>query len=207
MTMIFFAVVAVHGNSAFGDEDKSFIQKKGQKLKRLIKHGVIPYRHGMGLPKTGQKTSFAAGDDGDLQRGIPWPEPRFIDNGNGTVTDKVSGLMWTKDVQEIPLKMNWYDGIKTCNDLVFAGYDNWRLPNVREMLSLIDFGVYDPALPDGHPFINVKPSDSYWSSTTSLPHTAQAWHMDMTNGSVRRNNKTSNMYHVWPVRRGRQHIW
>ena len=39
------------------------------------------------LPQTGQTTSYAAGDAGDLQTGLPWPEPRFTDNANGTVTD------------------------------------------------------------------------------------------------------------------------
>jgi len=47
--------------------------------------------------KTGQTTSYATGDDGDLQRGIPWPNPRFTDNEDGTVTDNLTGLIWLKD--------------------------------------------------------------------------------------------------------------
>lgn len=45
------------------------------------------------LPKTGQTTSYAPGDDGELQVGLAWPEPRFSDNGDGTVTDHLTGLM------------------------------------------------------------------------------------------------------------------
>ena len=46
------------------------------------------------LPKTGQTTSYAAGDDGALQKGVASPNPRFTDNGNGTVTDNLTGLIW-----------------------------------------------------------------------------------------------------------------
>jgi hypothetical protein len=49
------------------------------------------------VPKTGQTSSWAAGDDGDLEKGVDWPSPRFVDNGNGTVTDNLTGLMWLQD--------------------------------------------------------------------------------------------------------------
>lgn len=49
------------------------------------------------LPKTGQTTSYYSGDDGEIQAGVDWPNPRFTDHGNGTVTDKLTGLMWIKE--------------------------------------------------------------------------------------------------------------
>ncbi len=49
------------------------------------------------VPKTGQVTSYSPGDDGDLQRGVPWPNPRFTDNADGTVTDNLTGLIWLKN--------------------------------------------------------------------------------------------------------------
>ena len=52
-----------------------------------------------GVPKTGQTTSFYSGDDGELQRGVIWPSPRFMDWGDGTVTDNLTGLMWLKDCE------------------------------------------------------------------------------------------------------------
>lgn len=207
MALVLFATVLFGGNTPSAGEGQSSILKKAEKLKRVVKRELMPYRGVAGVLKTGQSTSYAAGDDGDLQRGIRWPEPRFVDHGDGTVTDKVTGLMWTKDAQRLLRKVNWYDALKACNDLVLAGHDNWRLPNVREMVSLIDYGAYDPALPSGHPFTNIQLSDPYWSSTTSVPHVAQAWSVGMVNGSVRRYNKTSNTYHIWPVRRGRHRIW
>ncbi len=49
------------------------------------------------VPKTGQTTSYATGDDGILQKGVVWPIPRFKDNNNGTVTDNLTGLIWLKN--------------------------------------------------------------------------------------------------------------
>ena len=49
------------------------------------------------VPKSGQTSSNATGDDGDLQRGVAWPDPRFTDNGDGTVTDNLTGLIWLKN--------------------------------------------------------------------------------------------------------------
>ena len=48
------------------------------------------------VPKTGQTTSYATGDDGNHQTGISSPNPRFTDNGDGTVMDKQTGLVWLK---------------------------------------------------------------------------------------------------------------
>ena len=60
---------------------------------------VIPCMRGnyAPVPKTGQTTPYVAGDDGTLQKGVAWPAPRFTDNSNGTVTDKLTGLIWMKD--------------------------------------------------------------------------------------------------------------
>jgi hypothetical protein len=207
MAAVLFAGVAPHGNSAFSGETIDSVVRKAKQLKRAVKQELRPYRPVMGVLRTGQMTSFAAGDDGDLQRGTSWPEPRFVDHGDGTITDKVTRLMWSKDARQIPGTMNWHDAIRSCNNLTIAGYDNWRMPNVRELLSLIDYGAYKPALPENYPFVNVEPSALYWSSTTSMPHSAQAWTVGIMNGNVRRYNKTSNAYHVWAVRRGSKDSW
>jgi len=73
-------------------------------------HAAKPYRPGViksPLPQTGQTTSYLPGDDGDLQMGVPWPIPRFIDHGDGTITDRLTGLMWTQNAQQIPGTMTW----------------------------------------------------------------------------------------------------
>jgi hypothetical protein len=159
------------------------------------------------VAKTGQTTLYKTGDDGDLRKGVTWPTPRFTDNtgsGAGTVTDNLTGLMWAKDANTAGLK-NWDGALAYCNDLILGGHDDWRLPNVKELLSLIDFGKSDPALPGGHPFDNVKANllSFYGSSTTNHGNSAHAWHVYMHNGNVDSFGKGPlPLIHVWPVRGG-----
>ncbi len=66
--------------------------------------------------------------------GIP-DKTRFADNGDGTVTDSITKLMWQKNENE---RMNWYDAMKHCNDLDLGGFNDWRLPNIKELNSILD---------------------------------------------------------------------
>ena len=181
---------------------------------------------GAGVPKTGQTTKYADGDDGDLEKGVAWPSPRFTDNSDGTVTDNLTGLIWLKNANCAGGTANWatalsysnalYDGCTSCfggstdcglSDGSTAG--QWRLPNVRELFSLIHWGVFNPAVPNtagtgqwtsGDPFTGVQ-LGLYWSSTTCANYTSYAWHVDLFNGIVDGDGKT-NAFYVWPVRGG-----
>ena len=165
------------------------------------------------VEKTGQTTSYATGDDGDLQMGVEWPDPRFIDNEDGTVTDNLTGLIWLKNANCFGGRY-WAQAILDCNALSggscgltdgsFAG--EWRFPNVRELQSLIDFGEERSALPAGHPFANVQTEsdnfeDGYWSSTTYAHEPIDAWNVYFDTGSVDGDWK-GNRHHVWCVRGG-----
>jgi hypothetical protein len=158
--------------------------------------------------KTGQTTSYAAGDDGDRERGVAWPDPRFTDNGNGTVTDNLTGLIWLKNANCAGY-MNWNNALNFCKNLSSGSYGltdgsvagDWRLPNRKELLSLIDYSRYNPALPQGHPFTNVQ-SSWYWSATTYAIGTYYAWVVYMYYGNVYYNDKTDGSNYVWPVRGG-----
>ena len=166
--------------------------------------GVTP------VPETGQVNCYDdlgnivnctdTGQDGEYRKGITWPDPRFIEHGNGTVTDNLTGFIWTKDAQQIKGTMKWSDALATCNNFDFAGYTDWRLPNVREMLSLIDYQTHDPALPSGCSFDNVK-LIFYWTSTTYDSNTDHAWGVYVYNGYVYNYHKITKAY-VWPVRGG-----
>jgi hypothetical protein len=138
------------------------------------------------------------GQDGELRTGMAWPQPRFTDGGNGTVRDNLTALVWTKDAQHIKGTMAWADALATCNDLDFAGHNDWRLPNARELLSLIDYEAHDPALPQGHPFDNVQYL-FYWSSTTYDASAVNAWGVYLCNGYAFNYHKATKAY-VWPVR-------
>jgi hypothetical protein len=156
------------------------------------------------VPWTGQNISYGIRDDGALWEGASWPDPRFKDNGNGTVTDMLTGLTWLRDancfgsnVLSLALSAcnNLSSGSCGLSDGSSAG--DWRLPNVNELESLIDASRDSPALPLNHPFINVQ--TLYWSSTTYEANTSNAWYVDMTDGIVSTTGRGLGNY-VWPVR-------
>lgn len=169
------------------------------------------------VPKTGQKQCYdpmgqvidcqGTGQDGALQEGTPWPSPRFTDNGDGTVTDNLTGLVWLKNASHFGAR-SWHDALKACQGLASgsAGLSEgsvageWRLPNLFELRSLIDYSEHSPALPTGHPFQNVRTS-LYWSSTTvaSAPNLARFVFVGI--GPSVWDHK-SVMLNVWPVRGG-----
>jgi hypothetical protein len=141
-----------------------------------------------------------AGDDGDVRVGKPWPEPRFAQNGDGTVTDHLSGLMWTQNADKANGKADWEQAISGAGSCTDGGYTDWRLPNRRELESLIDLGKYNPALPKGHPFSGVQPS-YYWTSTTQANIEDGAWVIHLNIGFVAHDDKGGTHY-VWYVRGG-----
>jgi hypothetical protein len=159
------------------------------------------------VPKTGQTTSYATGDDGDHQRGVALVTPRFTDNGDGTVIDNQTGLIWLKDANCFGQRA-WADAIADCNDLASgscgltdgSNAGEWRLPQIKELQSLIDFSNSYPALPFGHPFTDWR-SSTYWSSTTLASESPAAWFVDMSVGRVY-NFPKFYAYYVWPVRGG-----
>lgn len=89
----------------------------------------------------------------------------LVDNGDGTVTDVVTGLMWKQSLSEESELYAQANG--ACSGLSFAGYNNWRLPEVKEMYSLIDFKRKDPAL-DIFAFSDLEPRQAIWVHSTDL---------------------------------------
>ena len=85
---------------------------------------------------TGQITSYAGSDDGALQTGVAWPDPRFTDNVDGTVTDNLTGLVWLKNANCF-VQTNWTSAIIDANQLASGSCSlsdgsaagDWRLPN------------------------------------------------------------------------------
>ena len=171
---------------------------------------VIPSMRGnyAPVPKTGQTTPYAAGDDGTLKKGVAWPTPRFTDNNNGTVTDKLTGLIWMKNAQAFGT-INWVAALTAANGLADPDKGltdgskpgDWRLPNRKELETLVDCGTVNPAVPAVNPFSNVQAS-KYWSSSTYVDDpTYAAWYMHFLDGVVSMDAKTANNY-VWCVRGG-----
>jgi hypothetical protein len=161
---------------------------------------ILGTRTSAPVPRTGQTNTFRPGDDGDLEVGVNSPSPRFtVQTDPDVVRDNLTGLMWTSSAN-IDGPKDWPSAVDFCQALNHGGYDDWRLPNIRELQSLIDFGQFDPALPAGHDFIDVQ-SDNYWSSTMLADPSGDAWFMRLTDGYIDVSGTTALLY-VWPVRGG-----
>ena len=125
------------------------------------------------------------------------PDERYTLHGDGTVTDTATGLQW----QRCSLGQSW-DG-RTCigsastytwqqalqqaEDDGFAAYSDWRVPNRKELLSIVAYDRYKPAINS-----NVFPtasSDRYWSSSPNVSNSSGAWLVYFDYGSVRYLNR------------------
>ena len=147
---------------------------------------------------------------------------RYVDNGNGTVTDTTTGLMWTKDANLAGSSMGWVAATNYCATLTIYGYSDWRLPSVHktddatgsmsypELDTLFrtngsPYGAWEGT--NGTPFINVQPGgayDDHWSSTDleseDLPF--DKWLINMSDGSYFNDRYDWGEARVWPVRAG-----
>ena len=179
-----------------GDETPAPVEKTGQ---------TKCYEYGSGT----EIGCSGTGEDGEYQKGVTWPTPRFTDNENGTVTDNLTGLIWLKNA-DCYGSTDWGAALGSIAYLR-AGYcgltdgssaGDWRLPNLKELLSLNDYGRI-PALPFPHPFEHIW-SDVYWSSTTHAVAPSHAWGVIIYYGNVYHYDKEfpSNDCRVWPVRGG-----
>ncbi len=120
---------------------------------------------------------------------------------NHAVSDLRTGLMWSRDAALSEFPLTWkeaFDFVDSLNSREFEGYANWRLPNRRELFSLISLSRINPALPEGHPFENVFPG-YYWSASTCARLPDQAWYVHLGGAKVYRGMKYAS-YMVWPVR-------
>jgi len=126
-------------------------------------------------------------------------EGRFIvndggtpeDNRDDTVTDTCTGLMWQKETADVSGdgksddadQLYWQDALKYCENLSFGGHTDWRLPNVRELASIIDYGrepqSIDPVFGGMHHW--------YWSSSMFAEYPGMPWGVDFGVGRVSNN--------------------
>jgi len=169
------------------------------------------------LPWSGQTSCFdrdgaaifcsGTGQDGELKNGVRWPWPRFGDNGDGTQTDKLTGLIWSKDGNPAGKSMLWpgtLDYVATLNARNWLGYADWRLPNRKELMSLVNREQANSALwlaSEG--FLNIPEDFCCWSSNTFPDSIDYAWYVDLQYGNVSRWDKNGVLScYVWPVRGG-----
>lgn len=128
-----------------------------------------------------------SGQDGSYRGGCPLAG-RFLNNADGTVTDSCTGLMWQTDTgntngdEQVTSAdaVTWDNAVIWCSDLVFAGHSDWRLPDVRELMSIVDYGNAKPACNSAY-FNAIL--GIYWTNTEySADRINQAWRIDLRDG-------------------------
>ena len=140
------------------------------------------------------------GQDAEFNKGLAWPKDRFQARG-GLVRDRLTGLSWSRDANPAGFPLTWAEALDYADALNrdgHLGHDDWRVPNRRELRSLISFRDKKPALPGGYPFTNIF-LGWHWTSTSAAINPAYAWYVHLEGGRMFFGRKTQN-YLVWPVR-------
>ena len=107
----------------------------------------------------------------------------------GIVTDTTTALEWQDN--EVGSLTTWTEAIDRCEALELGGHQDWRLPNIRELLSLVDDTKFVPSISSS--FTNII-SNNYWSSTTYASNTSYAWVVCFSYGNDYHNAKTNSNY-------------
>jgi hypothetical protein len=115
-------------------------------------------------------------------RGTPLAEVHnFVDNNDGTVTDIDTGLIWQQGDAGFP--MDWQEALAYCENLDFAGYDDWKLPDVKELESVVDVTRALPSI-DNETYFPSALSSGYWSSTSDMIPPNGGWEVDFGFGEI-----------------------
>ena len=147
------------------------------------------------------------GHDGELQTGLA---RAYTDNGDGTISDERTGLTWEKladdgSIHDKDTLYTWSDALAVkvagLNTMAFAGHNDWRLPNVNELQSIVSYGASSPAV---GPVFNTACApactvltcsctrfDLHWTSTSYQNFTQYAWFVHFADGDLNSNFKTT----------------
>ncbi len=178
--------------------DGRYMNDAGSNVKTTSNNAVWAVRGSGGgtikLQSTGQYVTYAAGDDGSIQAGVPPTFEHWVDKGNGTIVDTVTGLIWLKKADCI--HTDWASAGAAVNSLASgqcgltdgSTAGSWRMPNRNELLSLQDRqennngAFFDSTYvsPDGTLFrspifTNYVENQYYWTSTTDAANPSEAW--------------------------------
>ncbi len=96
------------------------------------------------------------------------------------VVDSTTGLHWQDNTDVGGVSRDWQGAIGYCEALSLGGFSDWRLPNINELSSIVDYTKSNPALDSS--FQNITPANFYWSSTTNASTHSYAWSVYFDSG-------------------------
>ncbi len=165
-------------------------------------------RNQTGVSKGTKPTFFNLRCVRNITAPVTLPAVHFADNGDGTVTDNYTGLVWKKE--KSASQYDWEGALAYVNTLNgsggFAGKTDWRLPNIRELFSIVDVTRFGPSLdtnyftnlsgiPSYNAQTNSKDQGTFWSSTTLVNTPTSAWDLhEIYNGIISYSPKTALEY-------------
>jgi len=161
------------------------------------------------LPLTIQAGQFCLGDINDPEDPHrTTPDSRLTDNGDETVTDELTGLMWKQCSEgqsgagcatDGAGGMDWQAALNTAvaanaegGGVGFAGYTDWRLPNLKELTSIVERGCDSPSINEN--YFPVTASGKYWSSSSHADPISDAWYVNFESGSNFGDPKSYDLY-------------
>lgn len=152
------------------------------------------------LPDTGQEDCY------DHEQAIACPSPglpfhgqdaqyvehpmSYTDNGDGTVTDDVTGLLWQQQPDDV--YRPWEDALAYCEDLDLADRTDWRLPEVRELVTIIDYGTHSPTIDTG--YFPYTFSNNYWTATRYADLSYFSWRISFNTAFVGTASQGDQLY-------------
>ncbi|TQF72145.1 DUF1566 domain-containing protein [Pseudoalteromonas luteoviolacea] len=133
------------------------------------------------------------------------PESRFVVNNDGTVCDKKTDIMWqrctfgfvynvsTETCDNAEQKLNWQEALSAAKNSRVANFEDWQLPNVKELSSIVERSCEDPAI--NETIFLGNHSGNYWSSTTNIQDPSRAWTYQFQDGlNDSSSSKTSDAF-------------
>ena len=147
----------------------------------LIISSLLSYEISLDKPSTVSKKVLESKEKITLKR----------DDAKNLVIDKNTGLMWQDDLNAKTIRKNHKDAKQYCRSLVFAGYDDWYLPRVKELKSITDITKHNPSIKKG--FKNIV-SGHYWTSSPNLSDTVNVINVDFMSGHSYHSNRKGQAY-------------
>lgn len=158
---------------------------------------------GCAFPGTNQGASYTAtfGENHDYANSASTMSFTIYNGAawGGTATSSVTvdnrtGLMWVTNPVDAGISStpDWEGAITLCEGLNYAGFADWRLPNINELVSIVDYSRQSPSINTAY-FLNTQ-NDYYWSSTTYMPDAPSAWYVQFANGDINYVDKAFTFY-------------